>query len=65
MPALDSASMMKEAPRLRSVSTRSGSSGCGVLACHQVNRLSSAAAPARKPQVMGEDQPSRAASEKP
>jgi hypothetical protein len=65
MPAPDSASMMKEAPRLRPVSTRGGSSGCGALACDQVNRLSSAAAPASKPQVMGEGQPSLAALEKP
>ena len=37
----------------------------GGLACHQVNRLSSAAAPARKPQVIGKDEPSLAALEKP
>lgn len=55
----------KDAPRSRSSSTRSGSSGCEALVCHQVNAVSSTAPAARKPQASGELQSWDSALEKP
>ena len=54
MPAPDSASMMKEAAAVAVEQHPQRQQRVRGLVCHQVNRLSSAAAPARKPQVMGE-----------
>ena len=53
------------APRLRSRTIRSGSSGAGALVCHYANTASSATPAAMNPQVDGVCQLCVAALEKP
>ena len=53
------------APRLRSSTMCSGSSGCAARRCQSTNATISTPAAASKPQVSGELQPSVSAFEKP
>ncbi|CAM5581587.1 hypothetical protein SALBM135S_02726 [Streptomyces alboniger] len=65
MPAPEMNMARNDAPRSRSRTTRSGSSGCRARVCHQANAATRTPPTTRKTQVSGELQAWDSALEKP